>query len=99
MMYGYYGNHMGAGAWLAMALSFVLFWGLLAVLAVVVVRALRGGQGGLGGQGQTGAHLGSGPAGHGGPSPADVLAQRFARGEIDEAEYADRLRVLREQGY
>ncbi len=25
----------------------------------------------------------------------DVLAERFARGEIDEAEYQDRLRVLR----
>lgn len=29
------------------------------------------------------------------PAPEQVLAQRFARGEIDEAEYRDRLVALR----
>ena len=31
-------------------------------------------------------------------SPADVLATRFAWGEISESEYRDRLTVLREAG-
>jgi putative membrane protein len=33
-----------------------------------------------------------------GPSPEDLLAERFARGEIDEPEYRQRLGVL-EQRY
>jgi uncharacterized membrane protein len=35
-----------------------------------------------------------GPGGR--PSTEDLLAQRFARGEIDEAEYRQRLRILAE---
>lgn len=88
MMYGYYGDHMDGAAWLGMALSFVLFWGLLALLALVLVRSLRGGHSGH-----------AGHAEHGRPTPGELLAQRFARGEIDEAEYAARLRALHEQGY
>jgi hypothetical protein len=37
------------------------------------------------------------PAGHGGtqtPTPQQLLADRFARGEIDEEEYTRRLEVL-----
>jgi putative membrane protein len=30
------------------------------------------------------------------PTPADIVAARFARGEISESEYRDRLAVLRE---
>ncbi len=30
------------------------------------------------------------------PDPKEVLADRFARGEIDEKEYGERLRVLEE---
>ncbi|MEU1430148.1 SHOCT domain-containing protein [Nocardia sp. NPDC005746] len=32
------------------------------------------------------------------PSPQELLAQRFARGEIDEAEYTSRLTALRASG-
>jgi putative membrane protein len=31
-------------------------------------------------------------------SPEDVLAERFARGELDVDQYHERLQVLREQG-
>ena len=34
--------------------------------------------------------------GYPGPNPEDVLAQRFARGEIDEAEFRARMKVLGE---
>ena len=34
---------------------------------------------------------------HAGPGAEDVLAERFARGEIDEAEFKARLDVLRQQ--
>ncbi len=32
-----------------------------------------------------------------GPSAEDVIAERYARGEVGEAEYRERLAVLREQ--
>lgn len=34
-----------------------------------------------------------------GPAPEDLLAERFARGEIDEPEYRQRLEVLLEPRY
>lgn len=35
---------------------------------------------------------------HGGPSPEQLLAERFARGDIDEEEYQRRLAALRSSG-
>lgn len=56
-------------------------WGLLIILAFVLVRyAMRSSD--------------STPAVPTHRSPLDVLAERFARGEIDEAEYESRRRVL-----
>jgi putative membrane protein len=34
---------------------------------------------------------------HGGPSGESVLAERYARGEIDDKEYRERLTVLKER--
>ncbi len=34
---------------------------------------------------------------HRGPSPEDVLAERYARGEVSADEYRERLAVLRER--
>jgi putative membrane protein len=65
--------------WLLMVVGMVGFWGLL--IAVVVVLLRRPGQSG-----------GSDP---GRPDPEEVLAERFARGEIDADEYHQRLQVLR----
>ncbi|MBO1420492.1 SHOCT domain-containing protein, partial [Streptomyces sp. FH025] len=52
-----------------------------------------------------GASAGRGPGGPGwpqgwayGPSPEQVLAERFARGEIDAEEYRQRLETLRSVG-
>lgn len=64
-----------------MILGVVAFWGVLILGFVVLVRALRE-PGQLSGQ----------PAAR--PTPGDVLGERFARGEIDESEYAGRLAAL-----
>ncbi len=39
-------------------------------------------------------HRGGWRCGHGGDSAAQILKERFARGEIDKAEYEERRRVL-----
>ncbi|GAA2003384.1 SHOCT domain-containing protein [Catenulispora subtropica] len=81
MMYGY-GHGMGAWGWFAMASGTVLVWALLAVVAVVLYRLWTADRRRT-------------------PVPAEdraaerVLAERFARGEIDETEYRSRLEVLR----
>lgn len=74
------------GGWGHMAYDgvFMLFgWGLLIVLAVVAVRYLARGWDGR-------------PSSSRSRSPLDVLAERFAKGEIDEDEYQSKRRVLTE---
>ena len=65
--------------WGAMTIGMVLFWGLLIALTVVLVRGLN-----------RPADRAYGPR----PSPQQLLAERFARGEIDEEEYGRRLATL-----
>jgi putative membrane protein len=60
-------------------LGVTLFWGLLALGVVALMRYLRRG----GEQPVVAA-----------PSAQEILDERFARGEIDEPEYAQRLEVL-----
>jgi putative membrane protein len=77
----YWGNGMGGWGMLLMTVSGLLFWGLIIAGIVVLVRYLaRGAQ----------ADPGASQA----PTPEQVLADRFARGEIDEDEYSRRLQVL-----
>jgi putative membrane protein len=77
-----------------MTLAMVVFWGAIAVVVVTVLR-----------------HRGTPPVPDQGPSvgapsvpPAPhsgafaILADRFARGEIDEAEYARRRSVIEGSG-
>lgn len=78
MMYG--GGGMSAWGWVAMTIAMIGFWLLLIALLVAAVR-LFGGHSGAGG-------------GYPPPTAKEILDQRFARGEIDEAEYKDRLRAL-----
>jgi putative membrane protein len=74
--------------WLGILLN-VLFWGALIVGGVLLVRwAVRSRQQPPVGSPQAGA---AGQA-----DPQGLLAERFARGEIDEDEYRSRLGVLRE---
>jgi putative membrane protein len=81
MMY-WYGPGMGGWGYALMALSMLLFWGLIIGAIVALVRYLRD-------AGPTS------PAVTTPKSPEQILADRFARGEIDEEEYQRRLAVLR----
>jgi|SRR4051794_33803829 putative membrane protein len=92
-------GHWGGGPWFLIG---PLFW-----IAAVVAVALITRRAGLWGprRGRSGGWNWAGWSGWGGgasqgtpeqrPSAEDILADRFARGEIDEAEYQDRLSTLR----
>ncbi|OKJ29819.1 hypothetical protein AMK22_26980 [Streptomyces sp. CB01580] len=73
-----------------MAVIMVVFWSLLIAGIVALAHYLGGGRGR-----RTGPPPGE--AGWGGRRAEDLLAERFAHGEIDEDEYRRRLTVLREQ--
>ncbi|MFE7540156.1 SHOCT domain-containing protein [Streptomyces platensis] len=81
----WYGRHGGGWAWLAMSISIFLFLALLFVIALLIVRAL----------GHSAPARGEPPAHRGGPNAEQILAERYARGEIDEEEYRRRLATLR----
>ncbi len=69
------------GAWLAMWSMMALFWGAVIVLGAWLVRTRRPGQ--------------RGPVWRAGTVGADrVLAERFARGEIDEAQFTRNRTIL-----
>ncbi|MEY9931841.1 putative membrane protein [Catenulispora sp. GP43] len=83
MMYQY--GHHGIGAWgFLMTLGMLAFWALLIAVGVTLYRLSS-----------AHAHLPTAP-----PPDQDaeqVLARRFAAGEIDEKEYTARLTVLHGQ--
>jgi len=82
MMGWYHDGSWGPGGWLLMTLSMTLVWGGLIAAVVVLFRSDH--------------RAAQGPAHPAAPShPELVLAERFARGEIDEGEYRLRLEVLR----
>ncbi|MCX2929093.1 SHOCT domain-containing protein [Mycobacterium sp. CVI_P3] len=81
----WYDHNMGGWGYAGMAIGMVLFWILIIVGIIALVRFTSG----------------TSPAPEApqvlpyGETPEQVLAARFARGEIDEAEYQHRLGVLR----
>jgi putative membrane protein len=77
----YWGNGMGGWGMAMMTITNLLFWGLIIAGIVVLVRYF----------GRT-ADPAQPPTER--PVPQQVLADRFARGEIDEEEYRLRLHVL-----
>ena len=81
-MMGWDDGGWGVGDWVAMGLMMLVFWGLLAVLVVWLVRSSSGKPGGPVQQQNP-------------PSPDVVLADRFARGEINEDEFTRRRELLR----
>ena len=83
----WYGDDMSGWGYVVMAISMVLFWGLVIAGIVVLVRYVTRTQEPRGGR----------PADRS-PSAEQVLAERFARGEIDEEEYRRRLETLRAAG-
>lgn len=86
---------LGWGAWVLGILLTIAFWGLLITAVIWLIRSLRrpGPRASYGGPAAPAA-----PGWPGGPHvpPAEqILAERFARGEIGEDEYRARLTTLR----
>ncbi|MGW7381790.1 SHOCT domain-containing protein [Streptomyces sp. NPDC054794] len=79
-----YDHDVGGWGWFAMSAGMILFWALIIILGALLYRALA----------RPGESSNSASARPAGPSPEQVLAERFARGEIDEDEYHRRLTVL-----
>jgi putative membrane protein len=72
-------DHMGGGWWWVMGIGWLLFLAFIGFMAYLLVRHLTEARGELPGR-----------------SPAeDLLAERLARGEIDEEEYRRRRDALR----
>lgn len=92
----WYGNGMGAWGFGLMAAGWIVFLALVVFAIVLLVRYVsRGGLAGnapQAGQRTPGQQVSPGQQ----AAPESVLAERFARGEIDEEEYRQRLATLRE---
>lgn len=84
MMY-WYGSGIGGWGYALMAIGMVLFWG--AAIFGIVALFRYAGRSGL-----------RGSEHHEPASPERLLAERFARGEIDEEEYQRRLAALQVPG-
>lgn len=78
----WYGDHMSGWGWALMTVGTITFWALVIVGIVLLVRYL--------------GHSGQQPT-QPTHTPEQLLAERFARGEIDQEEYRDRLATLRGQ--
>jgi putative membrane protein len=81
----WYDHDMSGWGYAGMAIGMVLFWILIIVGIIALIRFTTNA---------------SPPRPHAAPppyseSPEQLLAARFARGEIDDAEYQQRLAVLR----
>jgi putative membrane protein len=74
-------NDWSGGTWVWMTLMMVVFWGLAIAAGVYIVRALSS-------QRQT--------PDQGATTPQEILAERFARGEIDADEYERRRTTLQQ---
>ena len=85
-MMSWYGGGMSGWGYALGTISLVLFWGAVIAGIVLLVRH-------LGRSGQQPPAPPSLPA-----TPGQLLAGRFARGEIDEQEYQQRLAVLQGAG-
>ncbi|MEW1986518.1 hypothetical protein [Pseudarthrobacter oxydans] len=79
----FWDGNMGGWGYIVMVVSFVLFWG--AIIAAIIIFARSMGAGNR-------RHEDSGNRAG---AAENLLAERFARGEIDEGEYTTRLTVLR----
>ncbi|MFF3914331.1 SHOCT domain-containing protein [Streptomyces sp. NPDC001852] len=84
----WYGHGMNGWGWLVMSLGTVLFWVLIIVVGVLLFRALAR-------PAPPGTERGAWQRTPSGSGPEQIVAERYARGEIDEEEYHRRLATLR----
>ncbi|WBP91454.1 SHOCT domain-containing protein [Kitasatospora cathayae] len=82
----------GWGGWLVMGVFMVLFWAVLIAGVIALVHYLTSAHRDR----QPGPPPPPGEPGRSSRQAEDVLAERFARGEIDDDEYKRRLALLRE---
>lgn len=99
----WYGHDPGGWGWLAMSVGMILFWAVIIAVGVLLFRALSRPSGGPSAPYDTppqrpayDAPPPERPPYGTAPAPEQLLAERFARGEIDEDEYRRRLAVLRD---
>jgi putative membrane protein len=79
----WYGNGISGTGYAVMIFSWLAFWALMIAAIVALVRYLgRGGR------------QAPPPGWQSRPTPEQILAERFARGEIDDQEYRQRLDTL-----
>jgi putative membrane protein len=81
MMNGWDYNNMGGGAWALMILLMIIFWVVVVTGIVAFIRRSNPTTSSTGPTAET---------------PEQVLRARFARGEIDEAEFRVRMAALKE---
>lgn len=81
-------HDMTGWGYAGMVIGMVLFWALIVVGVIALIRYTAGTAGATAPRAIPQFH----PPGE---SPEQVLATRFARGDIDEPEYRQRLAVLR----
>ncbi|MTE12493.1 SHOCT domain-containing protein [Nocardia aurantiaca] len=76
----WYGNGMSGWGYALMTIGMLIFWALVIGGLVTLVRY----SGGAAPRGDAGARQ----------TPQQILAERYARGEIDDEEYTRRLELL-----
>lgn len=86
----WYGHDVGGWGWFATSLSMIIFWALIITGIVLLFRSPGRGS-------DRGDRTGAAPPAER-PSAETLLAERFARGEIDEEEFQRRLATLRASG-
>lgn len=84
MMGWYDTGSMGAGGWIAMFTIMALFWGLVIFAGVAIFRGTNSPGRYDAGPIQRTAYR----------DPLDILDERFARGELNDAEYESRRAIL-----
>jgi putative membrane protein len=81
-MMGFHDGNWSGGDWLAMSGMMLLFWAVVIAIVVWAVRSVRSGR----------QHAASDRENTAGPD--DILAERYARGEIEEDEFRRRSELL-----
>ncbi|MFI6875534.1 SHOCT domain-containing protein [Streptomyces sp. NPDC050400] len=80
-MYGNWGHDISTWGYVWLTASTVVFWGVIGLVAFAAVRAVS---------------RGPGRSRESVAQPERLLAERFARGELDDDEYRRRIAVLRD---